>query len=72
MRRNSEYKDVIVYGKYELLFEDDPKLYVYTRTLNDKMILVVANFYNCEASIDLSDYIILNNIIVYFIAIFNF
>ena len=62
LRRNSEYKDVIVYGKYELLFDDDPKLYVYTRTLNDKMILVVANFYNCEASIDLSDYIILNNI----------
>ena len=62
LRRNSEYKDVIVYGKYELLFEDDPKLYVYSRTLGDKMILVIANFYNCEASIDLSDYILLNSI----------
>lgn len=60
LRRNSEYKDVIVYGKYELLFEDEPNLYVYTRKLKNKMIMVVANFYDCDTTIDLSNYKIKN------------
>ncbi len=56
LRRNSIYKDIIVYGKYELLLEDDPDLYVYTRKLGRKMIMVISNFYDRESKIDLSDY----------------
>lgn len=39
---------VIVYGKYELLFEDSEDLYVYTRTLNEDRLLVVCNFSDQE------------------------
>lgn len=37
--------DVIVYGDYELLLPEDKELYVYTRTLGDKMLFVACNFY---------------------------
>ncbi len=35
---------ILVYGKYELVDEDNPNVYAYTRTLNGKKILVVLNF----------------------------
>lgn len=35
---------VLVYGKYELLDKDNPKIYAYTRTLGDEKILVLLNF----------------------------
>ncbi|MEH7222282.1 alpha-glucosidase [Bacillus sp. JJ1566] len=34
---------VFTYGVYELLLEEDPQLYVYTRTLGDMKVIVVAN-----------------------------
>lgn len=36
--------DIIVYGKYELLYPQDEKLYVFTRTLEEKKFLVICNF----------------------------
>ena len=36
--------DVIVDGTYELLEQDDPDLFVYTRTLGTEKLLVVCNF----------------------------
>ncbi len=36
--------EIIVYGSYELLLPDDGKLYVYTRRLEDQMLLVICNF----------------------------
>ena len=35
---------VLVYGKYDLLDRDNPKIYAYTRTLGDEKILVMLNF----------------------------
>ena len=37
-------KDIMVYGTYELLDPEDEALYVYTRTLGDKKLLVMCNF----------------------------
>ncbi|THE13770.1 alpha-glucosidase [Bacillus timonensis] len=34
---------VFTYGVYDLLLEDDPQLYVYTRTLGDEKVIVVTN-----------------------------
>lgn len=36
--------DIITYGKYELLLEDHPRIWAYTRILEDEALLVVNNF----------------------------
>jgi oligo-1,6-glucosidase len=35
---------VIVYGSYDLILEDDPEIYAFTRTLVDARLLVILNF----------------------------
>ena len=37
---------VLVDGKYELLLEEHPQIFAYTRTLGEETILVIANFYD--------------------------
>ena len=44
---------LIVYGKYEMLFEDDENLFVYTRELDDEKLLTVCNFTEKEQEFDL-------------------
>ncbi len=44
MNELREKYDVIVYGDYELLDPDDPEVYAYIRKLEEKSILVIANF----------------------------
>jgi oligo-1,6-glucosidase len=36
--------DIIVYGKYDLLLEDDEQIFAFTRTLDDEKLLVICNF----------------------------
>ncbi len=36
--------DVWLKGNYELILEDNPSIYAFTRTLNDKMMIVILNF----------------------------
>ncbi len=47
--------DVIVYGKYEALLEDDERIYAYTRTLDGERLLVVLNFFGEEADFSLPE-----------------
>ena len=37
-------EDIIVYGNYESLEEEDENLYIYTRSLQNKKLLVICNF----------------------------
>lgn len=37
-------QEVLVTGSFELLMEEDPQIFAYTRTSNDTWILVCANF----------------------------
>ncbi len=41
--------DVLNYGTYDLLLEEDPQIYAYTRTLNDEKIVVISNISKEEA-----------------------
>lgn len=50
LRRNSEDSQLIVYGRYQLQLPDDPQLFVYTRTLEDKTLLVACNLSGREAA----------------------
>ncbi|CAH0307907.1 Oligo-1,6-glucosidase [Peribacillus simplex] len=45
---------VLVYGEYELLWEDHPELYIYTRNMNDNSVMVICNFSMNHHQIDLS------------------
>lgn len=36
--------DVLLYGKYELILENDPNIYAYYRKLDDETVLVICNF----------------------------
>jgi oligo-1,6-glucosidase len=38
--------EIIVYGNYDLLLPDDPQLYIYTRKLGNRKLLVICNFSN--------------------------
>ena len=50
LRRHSEDSELIVYGRYQLLLPDDPQLFVYTRTLGDKTLLVACNLSGKDAA----------------------
>ena len=50
LRRTSSDRDLIVYGSYRLILPDDPQLFAYTRTLEDKTLLVVCNLSGQPAS----------------------
>lgn len=43
IRLRKEY-EIIVYGTYDLLLPDSKEIYAYTRTLDDKKMLVICNF----------------------------
>ena len=44
---------ILVYGKYELILDDDQEIYAYTRTLEDEQLLVVLNFFDAEPEFSL-------------------
>jgi oligo-1,6-glucosidase len=45
---------VLTYGTYQLLQPEHPDIYAYTRTLDDEQVLVLLNFKNHDATIQLS------------------
>ncbi|MCI2257053.1 alpha-glucosidase [Domibacillus sp. PGB-M46] len=40
--------EIIVYGEYDLLFEDHPQIYAFTRSYGGEQLLIVANFTDQE------------------------
>lgn len=55
LRKNREYKDVIVYGDYKLLDKDNETVYSYLRSYNDKKILVISNFFDVETTLNIDN-----------------
>jgi oligo-1,6-glucosidase/glucan 1,6-alpha-glucosidase len=47
--------DVIIYGEFEMVLEDNQQILAYTRKLDGEKILVVCNFYNNEVTISQMD-----------------
>src|SRR5690606_41933566 len=54
IRLRKDY-DIITYGKYELLLEDHPRLWAYTRSLEGEALLVVNNFSEKETEFHLPE-----------------
>jgi oligo-1,6-glucosidase len=47
--------DIIVYGSYDLLLEENENIYAYTRTLNDERLIVILNFTKEQQQFELPD-----------------
>ncbi|MCU7667162.1 glycoside hydrolase family 13 protein [Bacillus thuringiensis] len=45
--------EIIVYGTYDLILEDDEEIYAFTRTLGEDKILVICNFTNNSPTFNL-------------------
>ncbi len=43
--------EIFVYGRYELILADHEKVYAYTRTLNNQIILIITNLFAEETSV---------------------
>jgi len=47
--------DVVTYGRYQLIMEDDPQVYAYTRTLENERLLIVCNYSDKAATFTLPE-----------------
>jgi len=45
--------DVLIYGQYDLILAKHEKIYAYTRTLHDNIILIITNLFSEEAQFNL-------------------
>src|SRR5690625_484061 len=45
--------DIITYGDYQLLFEDNPQVFAYKRQWNNEELIVISNFYGKETTVDM-------------------
>jgi oligo-1,6-glucosidase len=63
LRKNSTYKDLIIYGEYVLLDPDDKNLYTYKRFNHQQTLLIINSFSRKKIKYDLSKYDILNKIV---------
>lgn len=65
LRKNPEYKDVIVYGTCIPIWETEHNLMAFYRKTEEKTLLVIANYQNDARTISLEDdvkHIVLNNL----------
>ncbi|KLE17199.1 alpha-glucosidase [Clostridium sp. C8] len=56
--------DIVVYGEYKLLLEEDKNIFAYIREYKGRKLLVVANFYEEEQSFTLCDDINIGKLII--------
>ncbi len=65
MIRLKKANEVFTYGTYDLLLQDDPQLFAYTRTLNEEKVMVMANLSSSDAKVEgfsfKYDQLLLNN-----------
>ena len=47
--------DIVTYGRYQLIMEDDPQVYAYTRTLENERLLIVCNYSSDDAAFTLPE-----------------
>ncbi|MDR4887929.1 alpha,alpha-phosphotrehalase [Fredinandcohnia sp. QZ13] len=60
IKLRKEY-DIITYGDYELLLEEDPQIFAYVRNGENEKLLVVNNFYGKEATFEIPKNIKIEN-----------
>ncbi len=48
--------DIYIYGKYDLLLEENKQIYAYTRTLNDNKVIILCNISDICADCNLDGF----------------
>lgn len=64
MRKEGKYSELLVYGRFDMLMEDDEHIFMYTRTLDGRRLTVVSNWGDSEVeapAVGNDDRIILSN-----------
>ncbi|OPJ56251.1 glycoside hydrolase family 13 protein [Alkalithermobacter paradoxus] len=64
MIRLRKENEVLVYGKYDLILEKDPQIYAYTRSLDDKKIIVICNLSDKEANYKYDEILEYDNLMI--------
>ncbi|WP_282140104.1 glycoside hydrolase family 13 protein [Cytobacillus oceanisediminis] len=49
--------EIIIYGRYNLILDQHPEVYAYTRTLGNQILLVLCNFYGGNPEVEPPEYI---------------
>ncbi|XXM71391.1 glycoside hydrolase family 13 protein [Lysinibacillus sphaericus] len=57
LNRLRKEHDIIVYGTYDLILEDDPQIYAYTRTLGEEKLVILCNFTGEDAAFTLPEHL---------------
>lgn len=55
LRKSEKYGDIFTYGKVIPVFQENEELFAYYRSLNDRSILVIANFGDKDNTFNLDD-----------------
>ncbi len=55
LNRLRKEHDIIVYGTYDLILEDDPQIYAYTRSLGEEKMVIMCNFTEENATFTLPE-----------------
>jgi len=55
---------LLVYGNYEIIQEEHPTIYAYSRTLEDQKMVILLNFSELESSIAMSSYNSANEVLI--------
>ena len=55
LRKSEKYGDIFTYGKVIPVFQENDELFAYYRSLNDRSILVIANFGDKDNTFNLDD-----------------
>jgi oligo-1,6-glucosidase len=55
LNRLRKEHDIIVYGTYDLILEDDPQIYAYTRSLGEEKLVIMCNFTGENATFTLPE-----------------
>ncbi len=56
LRRFSSYKDVIIYGTYQMIEIEHPSLFIYKRAFNGQKLLIIGSFDTNNVTYDLTNY----------------
>jgi len=55
---------LLVYGKYEIIQENHPTIYAYSRTLDDEQMKILLNFSESTSKINLHDLVLYKEVLI--------
>ena len=54
-RKSEEYNEVLTYGDFKLMYEDEDHIFAYSRSYEDQKLVLICNFSNKERTVELRE-----------------